>query len=100
MMGKASIHPQITPMPKVMRMPTIRQCYLQQAQQARAETLSYEQFLLELLLREAEVRRANRIQRNLLQSRLPLEKNMASCDLKRLPLNVQQKVKLLLKGSF
>ena len=99
-MGKANLHPQIVALLKELRMPTIRQCYPQQAQEARAETLSYEQFLLELLRREAEVRRANRIQRNLLQSKLPLEKNMASFDLKRLPLNVQQKVKLLLEGSF
>ena len=65
-MGKANLHPQIVALLKELRMPTIRQCYPQQAQEARAETLSYEQFLLELLRREAEVRRANRIQRNLL----------------------------------
>jgi DNA replication protein DnaC len=99
-MGRPTLHAQIAALLKELRMPTIRQCYQQQAREARAETLSYEQFLLELLRREVEVRRANRIQRNLLQSKLPLEKNMASFDLKRLPLNVQQKVKLLLEGSF
>ena len=69
-------------------MPAIRENYQAEAQRGRAETLSYEEYLLELLRREAEVRRENRIRRNLLQSKLPLEKNMASFDLKRLPLNV------------
>jgi len=102
MMGRKppNLHQQIVALLKELRMPAIRQNYQSEAQRARAETLSYEQYLLELLRREAEVRRENRIQRHLLQSKLPLEKNMASFDLKRLPLNVQQKVKLLLESSF
>ena len=95
-----SPHQQIVALLKELRMPAIRQCYSSEAQRARAETLSYERYLLELLRREAQMRRENRIQRHLLQSKLPLEKNMASFDLKRLPLNVQQKVKLLLESSF
>jgi len=101
-MGKntPNLHQQITALLKELRMPAIRQCYPSEAQRARAETLSYERYLLELLRHEAQMRRENRIQRHLLQSRLPLEKNMANFDLKRLPLNVQQKVKLLLESSF
>ena len=85
---------------KQLRLPTIRQCYPEQAERARAETLSYERYLLELLRRESEVRRENRIRRHLLESRLPLEKNLAAFDLKRLPLNLRQKVKFLLESSF
>jgi DNA replication protein DnaC len=95
-----NLHQQIMALLKELRMPAIRENYQAEAQRGRAETLSYEEYLLELLRREAEVRRENRIRRNLLQSKLPLEKNLTSFDLKRLPLNVQQKVKLLLEGSF
>jgi hypothetical protein len=40
-------------------------------EQARAEAWSYEQYLLQLLTLECEVRRQNRISRNLRASKLP-----------------------------
>jgi DNA replication protein DnaC len=70
------------------------------ARRAQQETLSYEQYLLELVTREFELRRANRIDRILQQSRLPLEKTMDNFDLKRLPAKAARQVRALLDGSF
>ncbi|HEY5177268.1 MAG TPA: ATP-binding protein [Terriglobales bacterium] len=57
----------------------------QPAQRAEKETLSYEQYLLELAERECEARRRNRIAKLLRESGLPREKTLANFDLKRLP---------------
>lgn len=70
------------------------------ARRAQQETLSYEQYLLELVTRECELRRANRIERMLQQSQLPLEKSLQSFDLKRLPAKASRQVRTLLDGSF
>ena len=64
------------------------------------ETLGYEQYLLDLSQRECQVRMANRIERFLRQSRLPLEKDMASFDLKRFPAKVARQARTLLEGGF
>ena len=83
-----------------LHLPTFRSCYEENARQALAETLSYEQYLLGLAERECEVRRHNRIERFLRQSKLPLEKDLASFDLKRLPVKVARQVQTLLDGRF
>ena len=83
-----------------MHLPTFRESYEELARRAEKETLSYEQYLLELSERECQVRTANRIQRHLRQSRLPLEKDLSSFDLKRLPAKVARQVRVLLDGGF
>ena len=85
---------------KELKMPTVRECYEDEANRARAETISYERYLLELARREAETRRVNRIERMLRQSRLPLGKTLATFDLDRLPLRVQQQIAILREGAF
>jgi DNA replication protein DnaC len=70
------------------------------ARRAQQETLSYEQYLLELVTRECELRRANRIDRMLQQSQLPLDKTLETFDLKRLPAKASRQVRTLLDGSF
>ena len=61
---------------KELHLPTIRECYSQEAERARSESLGYEDYLQEVLEREMESRRANRISRFLRESKLPLEKNI------------------------
>lgn len=85
---------------KDLHMPTIRTCYTELAEQARSNDQSYENFLLELLERESEVRSQNRIQRLLKESRLPVEKTMDSFDRKRLPRAINGQLESLLDGSF
>jgi DNA replication protein DnaC len=83
-----------------LHMPTIRHSYEEVAGQARAESWSYEQYLLELLNIECEVRRQNRISRNLYTSKLPPSKTFDNFDKKRLPAKVANHLNVLINGSF
>jgi DNA replication protein DnaC len=83
-----------------LHLPTFRACYEQSARQAQAETLTYEQYLLQLAERECEVRRQNRVERWLRESKLPLEKDLASFDLTRLPAKLARQVRTLMDGTF
>ncbi len=58
---------------KELRLPAIRECYRDLADQAREEALSYEQYLFGLVETEREARRQNHIARLLRESWLPLE---------------------------
>jgi DNA replication protein DnaC len=94
------VKPQLAGGLKELHLPTMREAYLAAAEQARQESASYEQYLLELVNRECEARRHKRVERILKESRLPLEKNLATFDLKRLPAKVLQQVRALLPGDF
>jgi DNA replication protein DnaC len=85
---------------KELHLPTVRDSFHELAEQARADSLSYEQYLSELLERECEVRLAHRVQRLLLESKLPPDKTMDSFQLSRLPLRTAQQVRSLLDGGF
>lgn len=78
----------------------IKNCYGEEADLARKQSLSYERYLLELLERESERRRENRVDRFLRESKLPLEKTLQAFDRKRLPRKVDQQVAVLLEGKF
>lgn len=91
---------QLTGYLRELHLPAIRQCFEEKARQAERETLSYEQYLLELAERECQERRENRITRLLQESRLPLEKTLANFELKRLPQRASRQVKALLDGTF
>jgi len=85
---------------KSLHMSTIRRSYEEVAEQARADSWSYEQYLLELLNLECEVRQQNRIARNLRVSKLPPSKTFENFDKKRLPAKVANHLNVLVNGSF
>lgn len=85
---------------KELRLPAIGANYQTYAEEARAELLTYEQYLDELVATEVALRRDNRTERWLRQSRLPLEKNLESFDQARLPAKVRKTVQTLLTGEF
>src|SRR6266851_8144513 len=85
---------------KELHLPAMRACFEETARRAEKETLSYEQYLLELAERECEQRRQSRIRKLLRESGLPLEKSLANFDLKRLPVKVARQIRTLLDGSF
>lgn len=85
---------------KNLRLSTIRSCYKDEANLARQESLSYEMYLHELIVRECEERRNKRIARFLRESKLPLGKNLESFNLSRLPAKISGQVNSLLDGSF
>jgi DNA replication protein DnaC len=94
------VNGELTEYLRELHLPAIRRCFEDKARQAERETLSYEQYLLELVERECQERRENRIVRLLQGSKLPLEKTLENFDLKRLPVKAGRQVKALLDGSF
>lgn len=90
----------ITTYLKELHLPTVRECYLECAHVAQRESLSYEQYLLSVVERECEVRRMNRINRLLRESRLPLEKSLAQFERGRLPRAINTQIASLVEGTF
>jgi len=85
---------------KELHLPTVRECYQESARMAEVEHLSYEQYLLNVIERECDVRRTNRIGRLLRESGLPLEKTLSMFDRSRLTHGLNAQVTHLLDGSF
>lgn len=85
---------------KDLHLPTVRQCYEQQADTARKENIAYEYYLAEVMEREREVRSHKRVQRMLRESKLPLEKSLGAFEMERLSSKLAAQVKALLDGSF
>lgn len=85
---------------KELHMPTIRASFAEAADVARAESLSFEEYLLELVAQECQTRRQNRTERLLKESRLPLEKSFETFDASRLDAKVVHLTQVLKDGSF
>lgn len=96
----ADVRPALTAHLKQLHLPTVRRCYEETARRAERETLSYEQYLLEVIGRECEQRRKSRVARMLKESQLPLEKSLENFNAKRLPGKAARQLKTLLDGSF
>lgn len=96
----ADFHQELVNQLKDLRLPTVRHCYEESARRAEKETLSYEQYLAELVTRECDERQRNRTIRLLRESALAPEKTLENFDLKRLPAKVSRQVRTLLDGSF
>jgi DNA replication protein DnaC len=100
MSGTSQVRAALVEHLKELHLPAMRTCFEETARRAEKETLSYEQYLLELTERECEERQRNRIRKLLRESELPLEKSLANFDTKRLPPKVNRQMKLLLEGGF
>lgn len=83
-----------------LHLPAVRESFAEVAEQGRREGYSYEAYLHELVGRERDARRQNRISRLLRESRIPGEKNLDMFDQQRLPNKIRQQMKTLLDGSF
>jgi DNA replication protein DnaC len=83
-----------------LHLPTVRHCYEEAARRAERETLSYEQYLADLVSRECDERKKTRTSRLLRESQLPDDKTLQDFDLKRLPAKVGRQLRTLLDGSF
>jgi len=81
-------------------LPNIRDSYSETAKQAAKESMSYEAYLYELVQQQCSIRRQNRIERRLKESKIPYEKNMETFSLQRMPKKVVQQIQTLIEGSF
>ena len=84
----------------VLHLPTIRRVFESEAERARAESFSYEQYLDGVVSSEVSTRREHRIARLLRESRLPLEKSMETFDVRRLPKRIALQLPTIIEGSF
>ena len=71
MSAAAEVRPALIGHLKDLHLPTVRECYEETARRAERETLSYEQYLLEVITRECEQRRKTRVERLLKDSGRP-----------------------------
>ena len=85
---------------KELRLPTMEKLYQQLSAKAHGEGVPYEEYLYWLIEQERQDRRERRIQRRLSESKIPLSKDLENFDIKRLPLNLQRRIKTLLTGEF
>jgi DNA replication protein DnaC len=83
-----------------LRLPTVKGCFQEEADNARRASLSYEKYLLQVMERELEDRHERRKERLLHESHLPLEKTLSSFDRTRLPQKVNTQYGVLLEGDF
>src|SRR5205085_2469388 len=83
-----------------LHLPAVRSCYRKVAEQAISESLTYEEYLLQVVERESELRRQHRVERRLRESRLPLSKSLQNFEIGRLPAKVAQQFGVLLDGKF
>lgn len=85
---------------KKLMLPVMNAEFSQQAEKARKDTWSYEEYLLELTQNEVAARDNKRFDRLLKESGLPISKSLANFDLSRLPKGVQHQFNALLDGRF
>ena len=85
---------------KELHLPAMREVFASEADRARTELLSYEQYLLGVSEHEILSRKDNRVARLVRESRLPLDKTLQSFDTARLPRRIVQQLPVLVDGSF
>ena len=85
---------------KELHLPTMRNLYQQLSAKAHGEGVPYEEYLHWLIEQERQDRRERRTQRRLIESKIPLSKGFENFDLKRLPLNLERRIKSLLTGDI
>jgi DNA replication protein DnaC len=83
-----------------LHLPTIKKIYKEIAEQSIQEQRNHEEYLLILLEHEKENRYNNRIQRQLRQSKLDLDKKIDNFNFKRLPPKALMLVKAIREGDF
>ena len=85
---------------KELRLPAVRGCYAQEAETARREGLTHEDYLAVVFGREHESRQNNRVERLRRESHLPHGKTLAALERTRFPRRVDQQLGVLAQGHF
>lgn len=85
---------------KALCLPTFARDYAVVADQAAREGLSHEAYLHALATQEASDRAARRVERLIVDAKLPREKSLATFDLARLPPKVRTALATLREGAF
>lgn len=99
-MKRIEINTKIAVFLKELHLPAIKEIYEECSLNAEKGNTGHREYLLELLEAEHTTRCHRRINRYMHESKLPLEKDMATFDMNRMPLNIKRIVDSLLDGSF
>jgi DNA replication protein DnaC len=95
-----NLEDKLSPSLKRLKLPVMKAEFLQQAERARKNTWSYEEYLLELVQSELAVRDNKRFDKLMKESCLPVSKSLANFKLNRLPNGIQHQFNALLDGRF
>jgi DNA replication protein DnaC len=90
----------LTVLLRALKLPAFARYYEEIAQKAEREGWTFGQYLHHLATLEVEERRQRRIERNMKQSELPLEKTLATINRARVPAKVQKQLPTLCEGTF
>lgn len=85
---------------KKLMLPLMRESFFQQAEFARKDAWSYEEYLFELVQNEVAARDNKRFDRWMKESNLPIAKSLANFELDRLPKGLQHQFNALRDGKF
>jgi DNA replication protein DnaC len=85
---------------KELRMPALRECFIQKAEEAVKQGLSPEGYLREVLEIECASRRQKSVERRLRESKLPIEKTFATFQSDRLDRKLKHQIEVLKDGDF
>ena len=94
------MHSELAKRLKDLHLPSFRSLWETMAQTASEEGWTYADYLLELVRAEHDERQNRKVERLLRQSKLPLEKNLESLDMKRMPTRVGMQLGSLKDGKF
>lgn len=90
-----TINEKIITYSKELRLPVFRRDFKELAQEAAIERINYEDFLLQLMEREFELRLENRKKSQIRQACFPSKKYLTDLEIEYLPSDAQEKLPLL-----
>lgn len=85
---------------KELKLPAIRQNYKEEIEEANQKNYSYEEFLCQLLQQENDLRRENGKKNRIRLAGFPAKKYLEDLDIKALPEDARQKLKVLSSLEF
>lgn len=100
MSTQRTVHSELDPLLKELCMPAMRSTYREVSATAEKESLTYEEYLLQLAQNECASRHSHRVEQLTRESRLPLEKTMLNFERQRLSRPANAQISTLLDGSF
>ncbi len=99
-MTEKTISEQVTDYTRELRLPGIRQHFVEASRQAHSQSLGYEDYLLDLLTREHQLRLENRRKTRLRRAGFPFKRYLQDLEVDYLSPDARQKLKALRTLSF
>lgn len=85
---------------KELKLPALKSCFEEEAKEAAATDLSYEEYLYNILQKECDLRRENSRQNRIRYAGFPYKKYLENLEIAALPEDAQKKLKILSTLDF